>query len=844
MNSVFRPKHQKLILQCYPSTKLNTAETKPNQAELSYLVYYASSRRTKLEKVGEFLLKKTAADISRKRVGHLKVTLYILQELITKCSEDLGFMTPYVLSIIRDIISLNELSSCQLSNTVFITYCETLQPMQRQVFSSNVDLLNNFLSIISKFLDFASNNHNNSDWLRISLKTSLIVADYLEASYSQFGKFDLIGKAIHLILNTLSSNQADLSLVKVSSIKSAEKSDSEYSMNDLALHALKSFFDTNSKNQLDISTINIISYFIENNKDLLWANKVAIICTKKTHIELRHRIMIILSNEIGKYVKANKIDILDYLLKIVSNLLGADDVQFVGFPIMDILNKIIEFEQQMIIHNEAHILKDSYSDLIRSLAGRIYYNNQINDMITGIFSYYYTTYNKMDTSTSDLNKLSEEQFLHYSQIIIDNIHDIFTVSDKSIAKLKKSAYPVTLFNYLYLVLPLNNLPNVRQQIQVMWLKMLNTFYKVNVENLSKPNNELCITNNIDNNLCLFFESLSRILDHNPRDELKAQMAVTISTMVNAFKLNFLMNYLKFSSVWLKNPEDFRYSLSLLILGLSSSQIEDGHELAALADSKIAYAQEQKLWPEYIGYKPLSNPSVSVLTHEALLTTLNNIPSVSHWMDKININQPLPVFFKQPMKQQGSMLLMSANNSLLSLPSPKPTNFLNAASIKSIPRNINHSHSLSRPIISVSSSGSGTMNGTRGSLDGNGFADIDSNFNDGDVSGINSTLDYTDSSINFVPPSGEHSFRSAWSIRSGRSKRVNLTELKQVKPDAINGIDLERLVKTRTGTTLTTLNTSGNGSESNTGAIKSASAGNSRGRSGLAFALSGLNLDDI
>lgn len=65
----FRPKHQVLILKCYPRAQKSTVETKPNSSELSYLLYYASTRRSKLQKVGAFLEKKTANDVYKLRQG-------------------------------------------------------------------------------------------------------------------------------------------------------------------------------------------------------------------------------------------------------------------------------------------------------------------------------------------------------------------------------------------------------------------------------------------------------------------------------------------------------------------------------------------------------------------------------------------------------------------------------------------------------------------------------------------------------------------------------------------------------------------------------------------------------
>jgi protein EFR3 len=72
MNAVqqkFRPKHQVLVLKCYPRTTKGAVDVKPNSSELSYLLFYVQSRRSKIQKVASFLEKKTASDVSRQRIG-------------------------------------------------------------------------------------------------------------------------------------------------------------------------------------------------------------------------------------------------------------------------------------------------------------------------------------------------------------------------------------------------------------------------------------------------------------------------------------------------------------------------------------------------------------------------------------------------------------------------------------------------------------------------------------------------------------------------------------------------------------------------------------------------------
>lgn len=67
-----RPKHQVLILKCYPKYQKNVVDVKPNSSELSYLLFYASTRRSKLQKVGAYLEKRTISDVRHARTGFVK----------------------------------------------------------------------------------------------------------------------------------------------------------------------------------------------------------------------------------------------------------------------------------------------------------------------------------------------------------------------------------------------------------------------------------------------------------------------------------------------------------------------------------------------------------------------------------------------------------------------------------------------------------------------------------------------------------------------------------------------------------------------------------------------------
>ncbi|KAL8782274.1 MAG: hypothetical protein Q9213_005509 [Squamulea squamosa] len=118
-----RPKHQVLILKCYPRFQKNVTEVKPNSSELSYLLYYASTRRSKLQKVGSFLEKKTTNDVYKARIGNVQVTLQILRALIDKLPRDLPLYASYVLRILSIVLHSKDLTLAEDSTALFETFC-------------------------------------------------------------------------------------------------------------------------------------------------------------------------------------------------------------------------------------------------------------------------------------------------------------------------------------------------------------------------------------------------------------------------------------------------------------------------------------------------------------------------------------------------------------------------------------------------------------------------------------------------------------------------------------------------------------------------------------------------
>ncbi|CAK7273441.1 plasma membrane localization protein [Sporothrix epigloea] len=148
-----RPKHQVLVLKCYPRTTKGTIDIKPNSSELSYLLYYATSRRSKIQKIGSFLERKTASDVWRQRIGNVQVTLQILTALIEKNPKDLPLFAPDVLKIFEAILRSNDITMVESSIPTFQSFCVN---HDTSTLLADQSYLAQFDPVVRHFASFAS----------------------------------------------------------------------------------------------------------------------------------------------------------------------------------------------------------------------------------------------------------------------------------------------------------------------------------------------------------------------------------------------------------------------------------------------------------------------------------------------------------------------------------------------------------------------------------------------------------------------------------------------------------------------------------------------------------------
>lgn len=155
----YRPKHQVLILKCFPRYQKGVLEVKPNPSELSYLLYYASTRRSKLQKVGAFLEKKAARDVSRGRLGNVQVTLQILTALIEKLPRELPLYGHSILNILETVLRSNDIAMVEETLETFETFCNN---QDLAVLAAEQRYATQYEDIVRIYAAFASSNSNIS----------------------------------------------------------------------------------------------------------------------------------------------------------------------------------------------------------------------------------------------------------------------------------------------------------------------------------------------------------------------------------------------------------------------------------------------------------------------------------------------------------------------------------------------------------------------------------------------------------------------------------------------------------------------------------------------------------
>ncbi|KAJ6258390.1 hypothetical protein Dda_6430 [Drechslerella dactyloides] len=365
-----RPKHQILILKTYPKFQKNVVEIKPNTSELSYLLYYVSTRRSKLQKVGAFLERRASRDVYKKRTGNVQVTLEICRSLIEKCPRDLNLYAWSILTILKTVIGSKDIALIEETLACWEAFCSHHDGAN---FASDQPYVRLFEDVVRLYADLASHPAAGQElrWRSAGLKAIRSVCSS-EALSSASAKQQLAIVLPVILQNVYTEDdehldelQHRITLVPTNEEKShppggiprtsigtidgamantaadadkLEQQDIEF----LALQSLKGIFELNNPAQLRFATQVLLSYMASKpNVAESWMTRTIELVARWAPTQSRFLILVvILETLVACPMEEAELHKQLIYTQLISWLLSST-VNLVGLSVMDVLVAIV-----------------------------------------------------------------------------------------------------------------------------------------------------------------------------------------------------------------------------------------------------------------------------------------------------------------------------------------------------------------------------------------------------------------------------------------------------------------------------------------------------------------------
>ncbi|KAH3689003.1 hypothetical protein WICPIJ_000002 [Wickerhamomyces pijperi] len=622
---LFQPKHQKLILQCYPAGR--GSDKKPNSSELSYLLYYVSTRRVKLEKVGKFLVKKNQADVSRNRTGNIQVTLEILNALIKKCPDDLNVFANDINEILLSVLPTMDLSLCQHAINVFHTLCVYLQGD----FTSDVTFTNNFNKLTNSFINFGFNvpKSNGNEWIGIALGASQSIAS--GRNLIKLRGSSAIDRIIPLSLSHLDfekmqskalkklNSHANESIAETSGKLNSVNEDASSSLVDVDLHTLatvclKAFYATDNTSQISFVTKILIDYCASVNVSEKNINLLVNAITSWVPVQLRFLILSILMSKLDK--DGPEQTQLIYLVAMASLL--SSPVNLVGLSILDNIRLILIMQSHLVLSSGSPKLIQGYTNVIRALTTHIYYQDQTLDIVNELLVA------ARDILKPDNSNYSNPNKFQLLNILLENTKDVMVNSNANSA-LQTSRIPLEIFSETFELLGFFDPSKVPEsaQIQLKYIDLLVTELKIEYSKLTdfrSANHDNLVTDSHNSVVNLFYEQLEKVASLTI-EYLNINLSALLQLLevfIHTFGANSTINCIPFFLQWqlsditTATPSSIILDNFAYIIAYYNAESIQSKELTHQILSKIQYRKNNNLW-----LLPLNTPSEEVEASDTL-----------------------------------------------------------------------------------------------------------------------------------------------------------------------------------------------------------------------------------
>lgn len=598
-------KHQKLILQCYPPGK--AVDKKPNPLELSYLLYYASTRRVKLEKVISFLNHKTATDAKGNKLGNLQVTLRIVLALIEKCSDNLNAFAEQVCEILACILRVGEIQLHKLLVKTYGVLCATLDD---GLFAGDKQFVDNFVKLSDEIIAIGARKLQDKlspahkEWHMVTLTAcrhvfscpgfSPLVSDHFIAKCVPILAQTIRETALHAnLLTRLNSNlnveneverRISVSRSRPAAKPVADSEENSILENDLkdeAIEGLRTLFNTSLSHRLAEGTKAVVDFtFKKSGEDNEWGVTFVEMCASWIPVQLRfNALLTLLGSLTAMSDKAGKEGgSFPKTAHYARNVLGLVSLNFnmIGLSIADVIQLLLTLQSntylsssESLTGNQVAELSSIYSQCVCNLSTHIYYFDQVLDSIESILMQIDTT---LLVSTNAHHPAKVHDLV---LVLLENISTVLVFLQKGNSSISRNRATLENWDVSLSLLTIRKLFSEfaasasATQIASIELKYLEVFKLFMLRELtdadSGKDDELVkrfltpncndYIENLQNFIASLFAHVDDHLDELSGEDFAVVQSITdvLITLLRISGINFVHNFLPFFQLWqLKN----------------------------------------------------------------------------------------------------------------------------------------------------------------------------------------------------------------------------------------------------------------------------------------------------
>ncbi|KAF9910682.1 membrane anchoring protein efr3a [Lobosporangium transversale] len=408
-------KHASLINNCYPA---KSDEKGPKSSELSYLVFYTTSKPVKLTKVGSFIENKVVRDYRKKRLNDVHCSLEIIKALLIASKGHLNIFSKNIVAILDTLLvdtsDFDIVRHCQI---VFSAFCAAHDGSTLGV---DQDFRTLYERVVARFSDIATlQGDENNKYRLVGLKAlESVVSSAALHAYDHKSQLNLVLPSIidclidakdGIQISLEDSSSAPASPRPSTSTRApthVEKDVAEDEVTAHALQCLRALFKTQNGDNVRQALEPTFSYLDE--YGVWWPSSITVGIIKAIMNPIMPQFRYMVVNEV-----IARIDSVDSttpemslrLQKKVTLISALEAILYspltlVGMPVLEVLNSLLtalskslsvstslskEGESSQLLVLET-LIQDGLTRSVGGLATHIYYSNQIPHIISHIVS--------------------------------------------------------------------------------------------------------------------------------------------------------------------------------------------------------------------------------------------------------------------------------------------------------------------------------------------------------------------------------------------------------------------------------------------------------------------------